>query len=650
MRKKFGILLALLMSLPVFGQDSPTKLTVQEYLGRPTISSPQVSPDGSLIVYSLGEKEAWDGQRIYHLWLMSSDGSKKLRLTNAEKSDWGPQWSPDGSKVAFFSTRSGNRQVHVIRPNGGEARQITFAEKGVNLFRWINNSIMAYVTTEPRDPELIKAEEAAGGGYIVGTKEHTSSLWIQSLARETERKKITEGAYYISAMAAASDGKKFLLHAAQNSDLYHIINGGKILLIDDSGHELFAFTEAKAFGELGFSPDNSKISFVGSTVGYSAGNSLFITDLQTMETTDITREFDPTIQSVRWLDARTVTFLSLRRCYTGIYSVPAEGGEVMPLLEPYFVTFSYSLNPTRKRLVFYGSHGHRPPALCVHNFREDPERARIVYSPNKWMETKDLARTKVVRYPSYDRAVIEAVLTFPPDYKPDRPYPLVVLPHGGPDGMSLDDFGFFPQLFAQEGMIVFEPNFRGSIGFGSDFYKANRGKLGIIDYKDIMTGVDYLVHRGLANPSQMVVGGWSYGGYMTNWIISQTDRFKAAVSVAGYTNNGSRYGPGDINHSDLARWEYLDVPVLNMENYMSSSPITYLKNCKTPTLIMHGENDRRVPVSQAWELYRALNDIGVEVRMVLYPDSGHGISNPKQFADVMTRWVNWYKRFLEQKN
>jgi len=648
MNKRLSILLTLVIFLPVFGKDQPSTLTIQEYLGRAVFSNPQVSPDGSLIVYEWGEKKNWDGERIYNICLMSIDGSKRLKLTNAEKSDWGPQWSPDGSMVAFFSARTGKRQVHVIRLSGGEARQLTEAEEGVDLFRWIDDSKIVYVTAEPRAPELLKAEEAAGGGYTVGTREHTSSLWIQSLESTMDRQKITAGAFYISDMAAASDGRKFLLHTAQNSDLYHILNGGKILLIDDEGHELFAYTYAKYFGNLEFSPDNSKIAFVGSTVGYSARNSLFVTNLETLETRDLTAEFDPTIQSVRWLDNDTLTFLTLRRCYTGIYSVPAGGGKVTALLEPYFVTFSYSLNPKSRQLLFFGSHGQTPSKLYVHTFGDNPEKAEPIYAPEEWMDAKDLARTEVLAYPSYDGAPIEAVITFPPDYKPGTPHPLLVLPHGGPDGMSLDDFGLFPQLFAQEGMIVFEPNFRGSIGFGSDFYRANRGRLGDIDYKDIMTGVDYLIAKGLVDPSQMVAGGWSYGGYMTNWIISQTNRFKAAVSVAGYSNNASRYGPGDVNHSEVARWEYMGVPVLNMENYMRSSPIAYLKNCTTPTLIMHGERDRRVPVSQAWELYRALNDIGVEVRMVLYPDAGHGISHPKQFADVMTRWINWYRRFLKE--
>ena len=162
-----------------------------------------------------------------------------------------------------------------------------------------------------------------------------------------------------------------------------------------------------------------------------------------------------------------------------------------------------------------------------------------------------------------------------------------------------------------------------------------------------MSGVDYLIKNKIADEDKIVVGGWSYGGYMTNWIIGHTDRFKAAVSVAGVTNTVSNYAQSDINHGEIAYWEFVGLPVTDVEQFTNSSPLEYLKNAKTPTLIMHGEADDRVHVMQSWEIYRALEDLGVEVEMVLYPDAKHSIIPPNQRVDVFKRWVEWYKKYLD---
>ena len=646
MKKMVIVYLMLFISIPVLSQEEVAKFTTRDFLSMCSLSSPRISPDGKLIVYSFGEKEQWDGKRNNNLWLISTDGSEQVQITHSDKSDWNPQWSPDGSKIAFSSNRSGKSQVHVIHLSGGESYQVTFSESGVHFYRWIDNTTIACVSSVPRDSAVVKAEETAGGGYVVGTRATTSGLWIQSLTDKCDTEKITEGEYHIMDMCPSPDGKYFVMITAVNSDLYTQITDCTVRCIDRENNEIFLFEKGESFGDVGFSPDGTHISFSGNTVGYSSSNALFVYDLKTKELKNLTAEFDPTIRSIRWLDNRTITFLTLRRSYTGIYRITLDGHEIQALLEPFFVTFDYAINSATRSLCFYGTRGQNPSKLYIHRFGKAASKAKAIFSPNEWIKEKNLALTKVIRYPSVDGYTIEAVLTLPPSYDTFKTYPLLVLPHGGPDGISLDDFGLFGQLFAQEGFIVFEPNFRGGIGFGSEMYAANRGRLGDIDYQDIMAGVDHLIEEGIADPERMVVGGWSYGGYMTNWMIGHTDRFKAAVSVAGIANTVSMYAQSDINHGELARWEFKGVPVLNMENYRRSSPIEFLHHCTTPTLILHGEADARVPVFQAWEIYRALTDLGVEVQMVLYPGAGHGISDPNQFVNVMTRWLAWYKRFI----
>ncbi len=660
------LFLFILLSCQAYPQTNSDKFTIHDFLKLTTISAPQFSPDGKYIVYVQGDKKAWDGKRNMNLWLVNIDKNKMIKLTNSEKSDWYPQFSPDGSMVAFLSSRSEKTQVYLINLSGGEARKITSAKEGVRLYRWINNSKIAFVTDEPRDSSLTAAEEKAGGGYEFGSKAVTSLLWTQMIDNDSSAIRITDGSYYISDMAAGSDGKKFILITCVNSDLYNQYVENKVTLVDEKGKAQFTFQKGKVFSNPGISPDNSKISFVGCTVGFSSNNSLFITDLRNYTTLNLTEKFDPTIESVRWLDNDNITFKTPRNVHTGIYRINVRGllknasensdnkdkyisvsPKVEALMEPYWVINSYDINANSKEISFVGSKSQLPNELYLYKVGSDSKSAKALTEVNAWAECKKLGGSKIINYSSYDGTKIEAVLTLPPDYDKTKKYPLMVCPHGGPDGIVMDRFDLFGQIFAQEGIIVFQPNFRGSIGYGSKFYEANRGKLGYVDYDDIMSGVDYLVKEDIADSSKMVVGGWSYGGYMTDWIIGHTNRFKAAVSVAGIANTVSMYAESDINHGETAQWEFKGVPVINMENFTRSSPITFLHNCTTPTLIMHGEADDRVPMYQSWELYRALVDIGVKVKLVLYPGASHGISAPKQLTNVFTRWVNWYNKFIK---
>ena len=631
---------------PVFAQEKGDLFTVKDYLILTRIGSPRLSPDGSWIAYTVGKKEKWDGKRITNIWLKKADNSKTKQLTNSEKGDYSPKWSPDGSKIAFTSVRSKSLQVYVISVSGGEAKQITKAENGINSFSWIGNNSIAYTSDESRDSAIVATEKAAGGAHIVGTEDHTSALWVQLLDEE-KPKKITNGSYYINEFAASSDGKLFCMVTSPNSHMYSHLTSGSVLLINDKGELLYTFKDANTLSQPGISPNSKKISFVGCSTGYSENNSLFVVDVKTKMIKNITKDFDPTIQHVQWLSNESIAFSTPRHATTGIYSVPAKGGEIKTLLKPHFVIHSFSIHAKSKKIAFTGTKNKEPNELKLAAVGSDPAKARRYTDFNKWVTKKRLSNSMIVQYPSYDKVQIEAVLHLPLNYTEGGKYPLMVLPHGGPDGTSTDKFSLFGQLFAGEGFIVFEPNFRGSIGYGSEIYEANRGRLGDVDYKDIMAGVDYLIEKGMVDSAKMVVGGWSYGGYMTNWVIGHTNRFKVAVCVAGIANTVSMYAQSDINHGEIAKWEFKGVPVINMENFRRASPIEFLKNCKTPTLILHGEADARVPVAQAWEVYRALEDIGTEVKMVLYPQAGHSIRTPKQFVNVMDSWMNWYKEHLE---
>jgi len=624
-------------------------LTVEEYLGRDTVGDVRLSHDGSRCLFTIGEKESWASKRQRHVWIVAADGGLPVQLTNGPGSDWDPAWSPDDRRVAFLSDRAGAPQVFVIEMSGGEARQITHVDEGVGTYAWAGGGRLAVVAPEPRDPAVVATEEAGGGGWVAGTTARTSALWLWDLSGDAEPIRVTDGRAHILELSASADGSRFALVTAPNSDPYGFLEHGRVMVVDHDGRELATFDKVRMPSRPRLSPDGRSVSIVSSTVGLSAADGLLVVDLATGMVRNLTASFEPTILDVAWLGPRALSFLSLRGTACGIYRVGLDGRGPEPLLEPSFVTFAYSVHPASRRLAFFGGRGYEPPSLRLHDFGAQPASARVLFTPNPWLGERDLARTEVIRYPSFDGQPIEAVLTLPPRaVAPQGPSPMVVMPHGGPDGMSLNDFGILGQLFAQAGLAVFEPNFRGGLGYGNAFYAANRGRIGDVDFRDIMAGVDHMVGRGVADPQRLLVGGWSFGGTMTLWTIGHEARFRAAVVVAGVSDYVSRYATSDLNRGLAADWEFMHRPVEDLDFFVRWSPLTHLRHAVTPTLVLHGEEDRRVPVGQAWESYRMLQEAGVESRMVLYPGAGHGISDPKQFADVTRRWLAWYLDHLDR--
>ncbi|HSN53662.1 MAG TPA: S9 family peptidase [Candidatus Sulfomarinibacteraceae bacterium] len=645
----FGLWLVLVAAASAAAGGGSEPITIEAYLGRTTVAEPALSPDGESVVFTVGEKATWDGSRRTSLWLIPSDGGKRRRLTNPagpSASDWGPQWSPDGARVAFLSSRTAPPQVWAIAVDGGEAMPVTSAERGVDAFRWLGPGEIAFVSAEPRDPGLVEAEAAAGGGYEAGTTATTSALWRQPVDDPGGAQRVTDGARYIAAFAAAPAGAAFALVTAASSDLYDVITDSELRLVDGAGATLWTDRPGRALADPELSPDGTRLSVVAATVGFSAADGLFIYDVAGPPGRNLTGAFDPTILDSSWPDDDTVAFTSLEGTSTGVFAVPAAGGPVRTLLAPGLVLFSHAGPGPDGRMAFVAGSGRAPEALMAHRAGRPVDEAATLFDPTPWLADRTLAATEVVRYRSFDGTEIEAVLTLPAAPPPSSGAPLLVLPHGGPDGMSLDDFSFLPQLFAAQGLLVLEPNFRGSIGGGRELYVGNRGRIGDVDYRDIMAGVDHLVAAGRADPRRLVVGGSSFGGTMTNWIVGHTDRFRAAVAVSGVSDYVSRYGTSDVNHGEPARWEFGRLPSEDLAFYQRSSPIAHLDGCATPTLLLHGELDRRVPVGQAWQMYRALRDRGVEVRLVLYPDAGHGISDPHQLRDLLTRWRDWYASHL----
>ncbi len=290
MKKYYSLFFIILISPQLFAQGNQDKFTIQDFYFYSRFNGMDFSPNGEMIAYALGDKKEWDDKRNYNIWIVKGESKENLQLTTSDKNDFNPKWSPDGSTIAFLSTRSEKTQVYKISIKGGEATQVTSTERGVNSFEWIDNSTIAFLTDEPRDSVLTAREEAAGGGYVFGTTFHTSAIWTQSIKDESVVNKITDGTYYISEFAASRDGSSFLLLTAENSDLFESLVNGRVLWVDSDGKVFYSFNDAKVFTAPSISPDGIRACFVGNTVGYSSNNALFVVDKKTGETKKSNRQ------------------------------------------------------------------------------------------------------------------------------------------------------------------------------------------------------------------------------------------------------------------------------------------------------------------------------------------------------------------------
>jgi dipeptidyl aminopeptidase/acylaminoacyl peptidase len=270
---------------------------------------------------------------------------------------------------------------------------------------------------------------------------------------------------------------------------------------------------------------------------------------------------------------------------------------------------------------------------------------KLLTDHNSWLQDYALGETEVVKWKSKDGMDVEGLLTKPVGYEAGKKIPFLLNPHGGPTGASLNNFSGTVQVLAANGFAVLQPNFRGSTGKGLSFAQANKNSWGKGDYEDCMSGVDAMIASGIADPDRLGAFGWSYGGYMTFWILTQTDRFKAVSPGAAISNIYSMYSQNDIQrylrwfYSDKSPWEATDL-------YWDRSPMKYIKNVKTPTMIMHGQVDTRVPIAQAQEFYMALKEMKVPVEFVVYPRENHGFTEPRHQMDRVRRYVWFFAKYL----
>jgi len=615
------------------------------------VGAPHVSPDGARVAYTVGQiqmEKDKEWKSVTHVWVAPAAGpaSAAVQYTRGEKSATNPAWSPDGKSLAFLSAREkdGEAQVWLMGALGGEAVQVTSHKGGINSFLFSPDGKSLLLTAlDPLSKEEEQKRKDKDDAMIIDHNLRMSHLWLWEIEKK-EGKRLTEGNWTASDAEWSPDGKQVSYTArpsnrADDGDLTDIwiltvATGDKKKLMESDTPE----------SNARWSPDGKWIAFVGSAnSGGVYESDLFVVAATGGTRRNLTAALDLNAGSAEWSgDGKTIFFSANAREAVEVFSADVASGKVTQASSRGGVTNVSEV--TSSGQVFGTMSGPQRPAEIYRSNAAFTSFAALT-DHNAWLAEYELGESEVVKWKSRDGMDIEGVLTKPADYDATRKYPLLLNPHGGPTGASLMAFSGTIHTLAANGFMVLQPNFRGSTGRGEKFSQANKNTWGKGDYDDCITGVEALVARGLADKDRLGAFGWSYGGFMTFWILTQTDMFKAVSPGAGLTNIYSMYSQNDIQR--YLRWFYADVsPWDNQELYWDRSPMKYVKNVKTPTMILHGQADTRVPLAQAQEFYRALVERKVPVEFIVYPRENHGFSEPRHNLDRIRRYVGFFGKYL----
>ncbi|MFN0084580.1 MAG: S9 family peptidase [Blastocatellia bacterium] len=651
--KRLAISLLLVLSFSLFAFGGDKKMTIEDALAVKVVGAPVFSPDGKTIAYTISEWDRKENRRVSHIYLVSVGQGRSIRLTNGERGESGPQWSPDGARVAFLADRDKGNQIWIIPADGGEAEKLTSEENGVQSFRWSpDGKAIAFVMRDvPKDKEAREKRKKDKFDTITIDQDlQYSHLWTIQLESK-EKKRLTEGAFSVQSHRWSPDGR-WIVYASskagsQESIFTDISNDrdSDIFVIASTGGEARRLTTNPApDANPQWSPDSRWIAYAANSDSWASKTDLMVIPVEGGAPRNLTADFIESVGfGIDWAaDGKSIYFSSGVGMYSNIHTVPVAGGKVAQITREPRSYGQFDLSSDGRSIAWTVNDSRTPDDIWVASARGDDPRKLTWVNPH--LKDFAIADAEVIRWKGPDNFDIEGLLIKPLGYEAGRRYPLILQIHGGPYGRFSDSFNARNQIWAANGYAVLMPNPRGSTGYGNKFTVANLGDWGGKDFQDIMAGVDAVIARGVADPEKCVVMGGSYGGFMTFWTITQTDRFKAAIGHAAISDWYSFHGQSDI--PGLMEYGFKGTPWEAADNYRRWSPMTYVGKVRTPLMITHGERDLRVNIQQGEQYYRALKKRGVEVVFHRYPREGHGIQEPNHVIDLTGRQLEWFDSHL----
>lgn len=642
--------------------------TIDQSLEMYNVSSPKIAPDGKHVLYEQ-TRTNWDTNAFEtDLWIADVATRDSHLLTTTAHSSSSAAWSPDGRWIAFLSDRSGvlpkspehKRQLYVMPTNGGEAQQISKMEGGVNAFDWAPDSLHLAIAAEAGESKAMKDRKESFGDYhVIHADYHMVHLWLVDLPKIddagrvvplAEPKQLTkDDSFTVGEFEFSPDGKHIAFSATRDPDLISdfsadiytvsVPEGTVTKIVDTPGPD----TNPK------WSPDGKQIAYVtsnGNKYFFYSNAKIAIVSAEGGTPRVVSNSFDEDADPIRW-SPDGIYFSALQKMTSSLFLLDPATGKIKQLPMPGSeIANGFTFSKDFSQLAYRGASANQFGEIYVKGLSAG---APVQMTHAGAQESPfTVAHREVVRWKSGDGTEIEGVLYKPADFTSSKKYPLLVVIHGGPTGIDMPVVGadrYYPvERFVARGALVLRPNYRGSAGYGEKFRSLNVRNLGVGDYADVISGVDFLIAQGFVDKDRVGSMGWSEGGYISAFITTSSDRFKAVSVGAGISDWMTYYANTDITPFTP---QYLRAtPWDDPEIYKLTSPISYISKAQTPTLIQHGGSDQRVPIANGFELRQALEDHGVPVKMVVYDGFGHPINKPKQQRAVMEENENWFGHYI----
>jgi dipeptidyl aminopeptidase/acylaminoacyl peptidase len=652
---KVSIGLLLLGTATLASAAEPRAMTPVDLLEVASLSDAQLAPDGDSLVFVRTQADWKANKPIRHVWRVAADGSGLLQLTNGPDGESSPRWSPDGTTLAFVAKRGDDTfdQIYLLSTEGGEARRLTRHASAVDAIQWSPDGRQLYfLAPEPKSAEQKKREKAKDDVVAFDEDYKQVHLWRVGVADGREER-LSEGDFSLRSYGLSRDGSRVVCHRAP-TPRYDDWDESEVWVTDADFRGGVQLTH-NAVPENGaaLSPDNQWVLFLSdSNERFETyyNDNLFVVPAGGGAARLLLPELPHEVRDAAWSkDGRSIYFLANTGVRVELFAVEVASGALRQLTRGDHTTSDWSYAAAADRHVFTLETPDSPGDVWTLPGPGGAEPARVTRIFDDLAARFALPRQEAIRWQGADGATVEGLLFYPLGYETGRRYPLVVQTHGGPassDTFVFGSWGDYVQVLTAMGYAVLQPNYRGSTGYGDAFLRDMVGGYFRQAHLDVMAGVDHLIAHGIADGERLVKMGWSAGGHMTNKLITFSDRFKAASSGAGAVNWISMYGQSDVRHYRTpwfggTPWQR-DAPI---DSYWRNSPLSEIAKVKTPTLILVGEKDVRVPPPQSIELYRALRANGVPARLYIAPREPHGWRELRHRLFKINVELEWFERY-----